>query len=117
MTTQELMIKAKDILEANGYEVKSTDGFTWNAKAVKDGKAWETPVEGYTFTRLQGHTLGLGVVHRSNGTENNISVDVTITKWHESCGTYVAKERINVNMSDKSINNRINKIMAIYEAI
>lgn len=118
--TYELMIHVKDILEANGYEVTSSKlsnlrDFEHQGHASKDGKSWRTPVEGYNFTHLNGYEIGFYVVHRSNATNENVSVDVVIYRWRKSSGGCIAKERTNIKMSDKSINNRVQKIMDAYE--
>jgi flagellar capping protein FliD len=57
------------------------------------------------------------VVHRHNGTEENKSVDLSISEWKESCGKRIAKERLNVNHSEKQIQNRIKKIVDKYNEI
>lgn len=115
MTTNDLMLKIKDILEENGFEV--TTHFSHQASATKEGKSWKEPVPGYDFTRLFGHTVDFTVVHRHNGTSENISVDISIYEWKDSRGKRLTKERINVNMSERQILNRVNKIIAQYNEI
>ena len=127
MTTYDLMLKVKEILEANGFETRCTKclnskgemmkDFEYDGSASKDGKLWREPVKGYSFTNLYGYGINFNVVYRSNGANENISVDIIIYKWKASCGTRIAKERININMSDKSINNRVNKIIDIYNSL
>lgn len=117
MTTNELMIKVKNELEARGFEVNSPDGYTHQAHATKDGKSEWRPVEGYTFERLYGYQITLNVVHRHNGTTENQSVDVRVMKWIASSGGPVATERVNTKMSDRSIANRVNKIAEIFETL
>lgn len=122
MTTLELMLKVKDILQTNGFETESVKysnlpeygarGYAW-----KDGKAYRTPVPGYTFTNKQGYEIDFNVVYRSNGTEQNVSVSIQLVEWHDSIGHTLAKEKVNVKMGDKAINNRVNKIIALYEEI
>lgn len=119
MTTYDLMLKVKEILEANGFEVRSPKAsnlkdYERQGHATKDGKSWKEPVKGYSFTYLEGYQITFEVVFRHNGADENISVDVSIYKWHQSSGRRMAKERVNVNMSEKSINSRVNKIITLY---
>ena len=122
MTTYDLMIKVKTALEENGYEVESAKcsnckDYEFQAWATKDNKSWRKPVEGYNLTHLFGHRIEFNVVYRSNGTQENVSVDVEIVKWENSRGKQTAKERVNVNMSERQIANRLKKIMDAYEAL
>lgn len=122
MTTYDLMLKIKEALEAEGFETSSPKfsnlrDFEHQGTATKDGKSWETPVEGYNFTRLNGFTISFQVVHRHNGTEENKSVDANIYEWKDSRGSRIAKERLNVNQSEKQIQNRIKKIVDKYNEI
>lgn len=112
MTTHELIVKVKEVLEGNGFE--ATQYFDHFVQASKDGKAWKEEVKGYDFTRLYGYTVDVQEVHRSNGTEENKSVDISIYHWEASSGKRVAKERLNVNFSEKQISNRVNKIVEQY---
>lgn len=122
MTTYDLMLKIKEALEAEGFEVSSAKfsnllDFEFQATATKDGKSWWTPVEGYTFTNRNGFTIFFQVVHRHNGTEENKSVDLSIYEWKNSLGHRITKERLNVNQSEKQIQNRIKKIVDKYNEI
>ena len=117
--TYDLMLKVKEILENNGFEVESTKSsnlkdFEYQGYATKDGKSWREPVKGYSFTHLEGYRITFEVVHRHNGADENISVDIALYKWHQSCGQRMARERVNINMSEKSIVNRVNKIVTLY---
>lgn len=122
MTTRDLMLKVKDELENKGFETTSPhfgncEDYEVRARATKDGKSEERKVEGYSFTHLYGYTIEFEVVHRHNGTEENQSVDVSVYEWNDSSGKRIAKERINTKMSEKSILNRINKIVEMYETL
>lgn len=122
MTTYELMLKVKEELEARGFETRSAKAtnlrdYEFQASATKDGKSEYRPVEGYTFTHLYGFDIRFSVVYRSNATEENVSVDIGIYEWKASSGRRLTKERVNTKMSEKSIVNRINKIVAFYEAL
>lgn len=128
MTTYDLMMKIKDILEANGYETKSpifanVREYEVQYHASKDGKYYETKHEymspwGLTqLTSFHGYKILVECVYRSNGTSENVSVDIQIYKVEDSSGRRVAKERVNTHMSDKSIFNRVKKIMDIYETL
>lgn len=122
MTTYDLMLKVKEALEVEGFEVKSADfsnqkAFEVRATATKDGKSWRTPVKGYNFTHLNGFEILFKVVYRSNATAEDKSVDVNIYEWKDSSGYRVAKERLNVNQSEKQIQNRIKKIVDAYNAL
>ena len=115
-TTKDLMFEVKVELENKGFEIKHFDE-NYQATATKNGKSERRPVDGYDFTRLYGFTINFEVVHRHNGTDANQSVDVMIYEWEASSGRRVAKERVNTKMSNKSIANRIAKIVEMYEAI
>lgn len=117
MTTNELMIKVKNELEARGFNVQSADGYTYQAWAEKDGKSEHRQVEGFKFTHLFGYDVRLAVVHRHNDTAENTSVDISIAEWSFSSGHHIASERVNTKMSDKSIANRVSKIAAIFETL
>jgi hypothetical protein len=122
MTTYDLMLKVKNELEAKGFETTSPKfsnclDYEVQAQATKDGKSERRPVKGYNFTHLYGYTISFEVVYRSNATSENVSVDISICEWEASSGKRIAKERINTKMSDKSIKNRINKIVEMYEAL
>lgn len=122
MTTYELMLKIKETLENNGFETSSPEfsnlrDFEYQGHAEKGGKYFRTPVEGYSFTHANGFSITFQVVHRHNGTEENKSVDISIYEWKASRGHRIAKERLNVNHSEKQIQNRINKIINIYNSI
>ena len=122
MTTYDLMLKVKEELENRGFETSSAKAtnlrdYEFQARATKDGKSEYRPVEGYTFTHLYGFTVSFSVVYRSNATDENVSVDIEIYEWKASSGRRLAKERVNTKMSEKSIVNRINKIVSLYEAL
>ena len=122
MTTYDLMLKVKDILEGNGYSTKSAKlvnlrDYENHASADKGGKSYWKPVQGYNFNDLFGYVITFEVVHRHNGTEENKSVDISIYEYESSYGHRIAKERVNTNMSDRQINNRVKKIMDIFEAL
>ena len=122
MTTYDLMLKIKKTLEDAGFETSSPSfsnlrDYEHQANATKDGKSWRELVAGYNFTHLFGYTIMFEVVHRHNGTEENKSVDLRIYEWKDSIGTLVAKERLNVNHSEKQIQNRIKKIVDIYNTL
>ena len=109
MTVYDLIMKASDILEGNGYTVVAKDTGV-SASFAKDGKGALT--EDYRMTGLLVH---LHIVYKHNAANENVSVDVTVIKWNR-CGVKVAKERINTSMTDRAINNRMKKIMSAYEA-
>lgn len=121
MTTYDLMIIVKETLEKEGFETSSeklsVKEFSHHGTATKDGKSYRKPVEGFTFTHLTGYTIDFDVVHRHNGTDENKSVDIKIMKWKSSNGRSMVKERLNVNYSEKQIQNRIRKIIDQYNAI
>lgn len=122
MTTHELMIKVKEALEKEGFEVESAKAknapdFSYQASATKDGKSWNIPVEGYNITELNGFTILFQVVYRHNGTEENKSVDIGIYKWKSNSGHRITKERLKVDYSEKQIQNRVKKIVDQYNAI
>lgn len=122
MTTYDLMLKIKEELEKAGFETSSPSfsnlrDYEHQGYATKDGKSWREPVAGYSFTHLFGYTITFEVVHRHNGTEENKSVDLRICEWKDSSGHTIAKERLNVNHSEKQIQNRINKIIVAYNAL
>ena len=116
MTTKDLMLKVKEELEAQGFTVNSQDDYSRQAKAERDNKSEWIPVEGYDFKRYYGVDIRLEVVHRHNGTDENKSVDIAVYKYYASSGRCVSKERVNANMGDKAIKNRINKMVALFEA-
>ena len=122
MTTYDLMIKVKDELEARGFTTESAKfsnrmDYEVQASATKDGKSERRAVEGYTFTHLYGFNIYFDVVHRSNATAENVSVDISIFEWEASSGRRIAKERINTKMGEKAIMTRINKIVDVYNAL
>lgn len=122
MTTYELMLKVKEILDENGFETSSAPianlrDFEHQGHATKDGKSWYQIETKYNLSRLYGYKITFEVVFRHNATEENKSVDVSIYKWESSSGRRVAKERVNVNMGDKAIANRVKKIIDQYEAL
>lgn len=122
MTTYELMIKVKNALEEKGFETRSAKlanglDYEFQARATKDGKSERRVVEGYNYTHLYGFEIMFQVVYRSNGTNENISVDISIYEWAASSGKRIAKERINTKMGEKAIMTRINKIVEIYETL
>ena len=117
MTTYDLMIKVKEALEEKGFTTDSIDDYSRQAWATKDDKCKWTPVEGWDFTRLNGFRIDFNVVHRSNGTDENVSVDINVYEWKDSSGQRITKERINTKMGEKAIVNRINKIVEIYETL
>lgn len=122
MTTYDLMIKVKEILEEKGFTTRSPKFanhpyYGYQAHATKDGKSEHRAVEGYTFTHLYGFEIFFNVVHRSNGTAENQSVDISIYEYKASSGKRLAKERINTKMGEKAIMNRINKIVELYETL
>lgn len=122
MTTYDLMIKVKEALEAKGFTTSSPKfgnrlDYEVEGSATKDGKSERRPVEGYDFTRLYGYNICFNVVYRSNGTDENKSVDIAIYEWEASSGRRIAKERINTKMGEKAIATRINKIVEAYEAL
>lgn len=110
MTREELIKKASDILEGNGYTVVAKDTGV-SAEFAKDGKGALT--EDY---RMTGLLISLNGVYKHNAADESISVDVTIRKWDRG-GVKIAKERINTRMTDRAINNRMKKIMSAYEAV
>lgn len=117
MTTYDLMLKVKTELENKGFEMIAPNGYGWQAHATKDGKSEYIPVEGYSFCDLYGYRITFETVYRSNGTAENISVDIAIYKWYRSSGRRIARERINTKMGEKAIMNRINKIADLYETL
>lgn len=122
MTTYELMMKVKEALDEAGFETSSPKfvnlrDFEHQGTGIKDGKAWWEPVKGFTFKDFTGYAISFEVVHRHNGTDENKSVDIAIRNWKHSCGRLVVKERLNVNHSEKQIQNRIKKIIDQYNAI
>lgn len=48
------------------------------------------PVPGYSFTHLNGVDLTVREVNRSNGTANNVSYRISITRWKDSSGSGIA---------------------------
>lgn len=121
MTTYDLMIKVKEILEANGFETESPKfanlpDFAHQARATKDGKSWYE-VSSYGLNQLFGHQISFEVVYRHNSTSENISVDIILYEWKNSRGYTIAKERMNINMSEKQILNRVNKIINQFNEI
>ena len=128
MTTYELMMKIKEILEANGYETRSPKfankkDYEVQFSASKDGKYYTTQYDynglwGATkLTKHHGYKIEVEYVYRSNGTSENVSVDIMIFALKDSSGWRIAKERVNTHMSDKSVLNRVKKIMDAYEAL
>ena len=118
MTIYELMLKVKEELESRGFTTKPFTETFLVSSAEKDGKCEWREVEscGYIDDKLFGFRIEFGFVHRNNNTKENISVDVSLYEWKRSLGYEIAKERINVRMGDKAIRNRINKIVAAFEA-
>ena len=112
MTTKDLIVHIKEKLEDKGFEVEMNSNDY--AFATKDGKSWREEVKGYSYTDFFGYTIGIRTVHRHNGTDENKSVDMEIVKWNRGFGRRIAKERLNVNFSEKQIDNRINKIVEQY---
>lgn len=122
MTTYELMMKVKEALDEAGFETSSPKfanlrDFEHHGTGTKDGKSWWQPVEGFKCTEFTGYTIEFGVVYRHNGTDENKSVDIEIRNWKKGGGWLVAKERLNVDHSEKQIQNRIKKIIDQYNAI
>lgn len=120
MTTYDLMLKVKETLDEAGFETRSAPTKTeyeYQGNATKDGKSCWQQVQGWNFKELNGYEISFKVVHRHNGTEENKSVDIRIYNWKHSMGHLIAKERLNVNFSEKQIQNRIKKIIDQYNAI
>jgi len=112
MTTYDLMIKVKDILEANGFETSSP--------RIANEKDFETSGTAVKKDRKE-LSVEFREVYRSNATDENISVDIEVIKWDNNSGIRsgirATKQRINSKMSDRSINNRVKKIMGAYETL
>lgn len=120
MTTYDLMLKVKETLDEAGFETKSAPTKTEyesQGSATKDGKSWWEEVEGYNFKHLNGYEISFQIVYRSNATEENKSVDVKIYNWKNSSGYLIEKERLNVNYSEKQIQNRLKKIIDKYNEL
>ena len=130
MTVYELMLKVKDELEKRGFECESAKykdapDYIHDGYARRDGKLRLineriiTCYDGRQVTAYDkdGYEITFLVVHRSNGTEANISVDIALNK----CATWrvirEAKERVNIHMGEKAIIKRINKIVEAFEAV
>ncbi len=110
MTTNELIIKINEALVKEGF---TNDTPFWEKKFWhKDGK--------YSNDTQLGMTIEVNVVYRHNGTEENKSVDLTLRNWTQTgnewlpTGHCITNVRLNVNMSERQINNRIAKIIAQY---
>jgi hypothetical protein len=122
MTAIELLIKIKNALETRGFCAYDTPhgekSYSCETRSkvsmTKDKKAYFNKND-KGMHRLQGLTINIDVVYRNNGTDANKSVDATILNWENSSGKQIAKQRFNIDMSEKQINNRINKIVANWD--
>lgn len=73
---------------------------------------------------VNGYSLYVSTVCRHNGTDENVNVDITVSKFEDSLGRKVEgpegiknKVRINMNCSDKVFAKRLATIIEAYEAI
>ena len=114
MKTNELVNMVNEALKNKGF-IKDTT-FTYDDCWYKEDKYTVlTKMLGeHTIYRPSGLLIDVTTVYRRNGTEEDKSVDITIRNWDQICGRKVAKVRLNVNMSEKQINNRIEKITSQY---
>ena len=68
------------------------------------------------WIETNGPEISVRIVHRSNATEENISVDIEVLIVNAYSGHRLAKERVNTKMSEKSIMKRIDKMVDFYNA-
>jgi len=78
----------------------------------------------WNVTYINGYDLYISTVYRHNGTEENVNVDIKVSKFENGLGRnlevpegFKQRVRINQNCSDKVFNKRIQTIVEAYEAI
>mgnify|MGYP004452001239 CR=1 FL=1 len=122
MTTIELIQLLRERFEANGFNqdyipqsIKNMSSDDYQVSLSKDGKAK------YDGFKLNGWNIYINTVYKHNGTDENKSVDVSIGKFENSCGrTYeggIGNIRFNVNMGEKAISTRIDKILKNWDEV
>ena len=121
MTTTDLMMKVKEMLNEDGFATKPAyrcDDYSYMGHATKDGRTEirEYTKYGITSEGKFGDEILFNVVARRNDADRDISVDIKLIHWEESSGKTIAKQRVNINMSDKQIRNRVSKIITEWNA-
>ena len=123
MTTLELVAKVKNALEVHGFNVFDTpwgksDMYEANGRitVTKDSKAYFTKTD-YGVYHWNGFSIGTEIVHRHNGTAENVSVDAIIYTFKNSSGHGLDKQRFNTGMSEKQIQSRVSKLAASWNEL
>lgn len=120
--THELMLYIRDYLKAAGFAVKAGDDMWTNTEPFeRSGAAWLGDLISWKpnwhgQSMLNGLRLDFDVVHRSNATKENTSVDVKVIIWDNSCGFIIYKERVNIHMGETAVKRRLYRVTEFYAA-
>ena len=114
MTVSDLMSKVLEELKKAGFETELEFGSAGNAHK---SEMFRYESDDGSRPRPCGWRVRFEVVHRHNGEKENKSVDLKIYKWEKYYGYEFAKERLNVNHSEKQIQNRIKRIIDTYSTL
>ena len=111
MKANELLNKIKSGFSSKGF-TDSVYFIQFPDKAILSKTGYEnTERQGMSY---EGCTIIAETVYRHNGTKEDISVDVMLYVWKNGRGNLILKERANTRMSNRQIENRINKIIKAF---
>ena len=83
---------------------------------MDDNDYEKRPYERYGFKGydIYGITYHVQETYRSNGTNENKSVYISVIKWEQSTGHQIERIKISQNDGAKRFNNLLNKIVEAY---
>lgn len=120
-TINELHAIVGEKLEAAGFKsgnpIKCSDGSIYGQSFAREGDTERTPAPGRNYTLFNGKTITAQQVHRHNGTEENTSLRVDVTTWHNNSGRVIYRGKITKNNGDKKISSIIAEAIAAYETL
>ena len=119
-TIPEMKETVRQFLIGNGFDQNNyfVEGDTYHfpGKAEITSEIRFNPIAGQEmeYKHLEGRTVQVKEVYRSNGTDANQSIEITVTDWHGCCGKRILREKLYARHGAKKTASVLASVLEAY---